>query len=120
MPSLHFYILFVAGFCLSCYYSFNSSKAFALSYLWYCHRGNLNLMLLPTSDLRMSFIQDDGHTERLCTLSSSLQCSAAVIEEIPADKSGRSFLVKIPDHEVFYFWCSEKSMLLGIELLAKV
>ncbi|XP_057476250.1 uncharacterized protein LOC130764174 [Actinidia eriantha] len=83
-------------------------------------RGNLNLTLLPTSDLRISFIGDDGHTERLLTLSSDSQSSAVAVEEIPADKSGRSFLIKIPDGEVFYFWCSEKSKLLGDELLAKI
>ncbi|KAG5557914.1 hypothetical protein RHGRI_007982 [Rhododendron griersonianum] len=81
--------------------------------------GNLNLTLLPTSDLRFSFIGDDGHTERLLTLSNS-QCSAVVVEEIPADMSGRSFLIKIPDGEVLYFWCSEKSKLLGNELLTKM
>ena len=80
----------------------------------------MNLTLLPTSDLRISFIGDDGHTERLLTLSSDSQSSAVAVEEISADKSGRSFLIKIPDGEVFYFWCSEKSKLLGDELLAKV
>ncbi|XP_058207196.1 uncharacterized protein LOC131320499 [Rhododendron vialii] len=82
-------------------------------------RGNLNLTLLPTSDLRFSFIGDDGRTERLLTLSNS-QCSAVVVEEIPADMSGRSFLIKIPDGEVLYFWCSEKSKLLGNELFTKM
>nr|KJB67593.1 hypothetical protein B456_010G199100 [Gossypium raimondii] len=83
-------------------------------------RGNLILMLLPTSDLRLSFVGDDGQTERLFTLSDKPQCAAVSIDEIPADNSGRSFLVKIPDGEVFYYWCSEKSKLLGIELLSKV
>ena len=83
-------------------------------------RGNLNLTLLPTSEMRIAFIGDDGYTERLSTLSSISQCSAVAIEEIPADNSGRSFLIKIPDCEVLYFWCSEKSKLLGIELLAKM
>ncbi|XP_027163681.1 uncharacterized protein LOC113763894 [Coffea eugenioides] len=83
-------------------------------------RGNLNLTLLPTSDLRISFIGDDGLLERLVTLTSETQCSAVEIEEILADKSGRSFCVKIPSDEIFYFWCSEKSRLLGIELLRKM
>ncbi|KAL6980655.1 hypothetical protein U1Q18_022292 [Sarracenia purpurea var. burkii] len=83
-------------------------------------RGSLNLTLLPTSDLRILFIGDDGHTERLLTLSGDSQCSAVTIEDIPADKAGRSFQIKIPDGEVFYFWCSEKSKLLGNELLAKM
>ncbi|XP_052193171.1 LOW QUALITY PROTEIN: uncharacterized protein LOC127801799 [Diospyros lotus] len=83
-------------------------------------RGILNLTLLPTSDLRISFIADSGHTERLSTLSSDSQCSAVIIEGIPADKSGRSFLIKIPNGETLYFWCSEKSKLLGDELLSKM
>ncbi|KAH7548198.1 hypothetical protein JRO89_XS14G0082300 [Xanthoceras sorbifolium] len=83
-------------------------------------RGNLSLSVLPTSDLRLSFIGDDGHTERLFTFSSKFQCSAIVIEVIPTDNSGRSFLIKIPDDRVLYFWCSEKSKLLGIELISKM
>lgn len=77
-------------------------------------------MLLPTSDLRLSFAGDDGKTETLFTLSCNSDCSSASIEEIPTDSSGRSFLVKSPDSNVYYFWCSEKSRLLGIEVLAKV
>ncbi|XP_044508510.1 uncharacterized protein LOC123227549 [Mangifera indica] len=83
-------------------------------------RGNLNLTILPTSDLRLSFFGDDGHTERLFTLSSKSECSAVVIGEIPADHSGRSFLMEIPDSRISYFWCSEKSKLLGIELISKM
>jgi hypothetical protein len=83
-------------------------------------RGDLNLTLLPASGLRLSFIGDDGSTERLFTLSSKTHCPAVEVHEIPADSSGRSFNLKISDGRVFYFWCSEKSKLLGIELLAKV
>ncbi|GKU92072.1 hypothetical protein SLEP1_g5850 [Rubroshorea leprosula] len=83
-------------------------------------RGNLSLMLLPTSDLRLSFIGDDGQTERLFTLSSKSQCAAVAITDIPADNSGRSFHVKVPDGKMFYYWCSEKSKLLGTELLSKM
>ncbi|KAK8662555.1 hypothetical protein V6N13_092126 [Hibiscus sabdariffa] len=82
--------------------------------------GNLSLALLPTSDLRLSFVGDDGQTERLFTLSDKPQCAAVSINEIPADSSGRSFLVKVPDDKAFYFWCSEKSKLLGAELLSKM
>ncbi|RDX96508.1 hypothetical protein CR513_20821 [Mucuna pruriens] len=84
------------------------------------NRGNLTLVLLPSSDLRLSFIGDDGKTERLFTLTSKSQCSAVVVDEIPTDSSGRSFLVRTPDGRTFYFWCSEKSKLLGIELLGKM
>ncbi|KAK7385743.1 hypothetical protein VNO78_31580 [Psophocarpus tetragonolobus] len=84
------------------------------------NRGNLTLVLLPSSDLRLSFIGDDGQTERLFTLTSKSQCAAVVVDEIPTDSSGRSFLVRTPDSRYFYFWCSEKSKLLGIELLGKM
>ncbi|XAR71953.1 hypothetical protein NMG60_11018415 [Bertholletia excelsa] len=83
-------------------------------------RGNLNVTLLATSDLSISFIEDDGHTEILSTLSTGSQCSAVTVEEIMADKSGQSFMINTPDGEVFYFWCSEKSELLGKELLRKL
>ncbi|KAH8501451.1 hypothetical protein Peur_043130 [Populus x canadensis] len=83
-------------------------------------RGDLNLTLLPTSDLRLSFSGDDGNTERLFTLSGKTQCAAVEVNEIPADSSGRSFSLKMSDGRIFYFWCSEKSKLLGIELLAKM
>ncbi|WRX13079.1 hypothetical protein QQP08_005566 [Theobroma cacao] len=83
-------------------------------------RGNLSLTLLPTSDLRLLFVGDNGQTEQLFTLSCKLQCPGVSINEIPADNSGRSFLVKIPDGKGFYYWCSEKSKLLGVELLSKM
>lgn len=75
---------------------------------------------MPTSDLRLSFVGDNGQTERLVTLSSSIESSSIVIEEIFEDTSGRSFVLKMLDGNAFYFWCSEKSKLLGIELLRKV
>ncbi|OVA06473.1 hypothetical protein BVC80_479g57 [Macleaya cordata] len=83
-------------------------------------RGNLNLTLLPSSDMRISFIGDDGCTERLAMLRSTSESSAVVIEEIQADCSGRSFLMGVPGGQVSYFWCSEKSKVLGDELLAKM
>lgn len=84
------------------------------------HRGNLTLVLLPSSDLRLSFIGDDGKTERLLTVTNKSQCSSLVVDEIPTDSSGRSFFISAADSRTFYFWCSEKSKLLGIELLGKV
>ncbi|KAM7499341.1 hypothetical protein LguiA_023755 [Lonicera macranthoides] len=83
-------------------------------------RGNLTLTLLPTSDLRIAFIGDDGCAERLSTVSRSLHFSSVAIDGIPTDSSGRSFLIKLPDGESHYFWCSEKSRLLGNELLEKM
>lgn len=44
-----------------------------------------------------------------------------MIEGISADNCGRSFMIRVPtSDEPFYFWCSEKSKLLGNELLDKV
>ncbi|KAL4576171.1 hypothetical protein LXL04_012260 [Taraxacum kok-saghyz] len=83
-------------------------------------RGNLTLSLLPTSDLRISFVGDDGDVERLSTLRNISDCSSVTIEGIFADNSGRSFLIKVPSHDPFYFWCSEKSRLVGNELLEKM
>ncbi|XP_051121260.1 uncharacterized protein LOC127244800 isoform X2 [Andrographis paniculata] len=83
-------------------------------------RGNLCVTLLPSSDLRISFNGDDGFIERLATLSTEAQCNEIEIEEILADKSGRSFFIKASDGLVSYFWCSEKSKLLGTELLRKM
>ncbi|ESQ52692.1 hypothetical protein EUTSA_v10017559mg [Eutrema salsugineum] len=83
-------------------------------------RGSLSLMVLPTSDLRLSFIGDNGHSEQLFTYTSKTQCSAVSIEEITADSSGRSFVIRIADGNAFYYWCSEKSKLLGTELRQKM
>ncbi|CAD5320900.1 unnamed protein product [Arabidopsis thaliana] len=83
-------------------------------------RGNLSLMVLPTSDLRLSFIGDNGHSEQLFTYTSKSQCSAVSVEEITADNSGRSFVIRIANGNAFYYWCSEKSNLLGTELRRKM
>ncbi|KAL6580971.1 hypothetical protein OROMI_006894 [Orobanche minor] len=83
-------------------------------------RGNLCLTLLPTSDLRISFNGDDGSVERLATLSAEVQGTVIEIEEIAADKSGRSFILKTLDRAISFFWCSEKSKLVGDELLGKM
>ncbi|CAL9150651.1 unnamed protein product [Musa hybrid cultivar] len=83
-------------------------------------RGQLNLNLLPSSNMHISFIGDDGCTERLGVLSNEFDSSDVIIEEISADTSGRSFLLKFPGHRALYYWCSEKSKLHGLELLAKM
>ncbi|XXG66389.1 hypothetical protein AAC387_Pa05g3879 [Persea americana] len=83
-------------------------------------RGNLNLTLLPSSNLRISFIGDDCCTEKLSVLGSDSESSTVTIEDISADCSGRSFLMRFPGGRISYFWCSEKSRLLGAELLTKM
>ncbi|XP_047322453.1 uncharacterized protein LOC124926301 [Impatiens glandulifera] len=82
-------------------------------------RGNLDLTLLPTSDLRITFVGDDGKTEILTTIKRAYPFAASSVEKISSDNSGRSFLIKkmIPKGEVSYFWCSEKSKVIGDELL---
>ncbi|KAF7146906.1 hypothetical protein RHSIM_Rhsim03G0140100 [Rhododendron simsii] len=82
--------------------------------------GDLVLGFVSGDTMKVIVVWFDGCVQkRLLTLSNS-QCSAVVVEEIPADMSGRSFLIKIPDGEVLYFWCSEKSKLLGNELFTKM
>ncbi|XP_009791354.1 uncharacterized protein [Nicotiana sylvestris] len=83
-------------------------------------RGNLNLAILPTSELSISFIGDDGRTARVGTFDSESDCAAVEIKDIVSDQSGRSFLINITDGETSYFWCSEKSQLLGDELRRKM
>eukprot|EP01018_Ginkgo_biloba_P034379 Gb_28953 [translate_table: standard] len=83
-------------------------------------RGHLSLTLLPSSDLRLSFVGDNGGVERLAILSPGNENSIVVIEEISADTSGRSFLLKLPGGKLMYFWQSEKSKLVGDELLSKM
>ncbi|KAK1355184.1 hypothetical protein POM88_048440 [Heracleum sosnowskyi] len=63
-------------------------------------RGNITLTLLPTSNFCISFVEDDGRIQRLGTISSGSGSS-----------SGSRDL---------YFWSSERSKLLGDELLEKI
>lgn len=83
-------------------------------------RGKLNLVLLPSSSMRLTFVCDDGYPEQLALLSNGFEFSEVMIEEISADNSGRSFLIRISESKVFYYWCAEKSKEHGMELLAKM
>lgn len=83
-------------------------------------RGHLSLTLLPCSDLRLSFVGDNGGVERLAILSPGNENSNVAVEEISADVSRRSFLLRLPGGKVAYFWQSEKSKLVGDELLSKM
>eukprot|EP00252_Welwitschia_mirabilis_P007316 TRINITY_DN1855_c0_g1_i4.p1 TRINITY_DN1855_c0_g1~~TRINITY_DN1855_c0_g1_i4.p1 ORF type:complete len:628 (-),score=103.59 TRINITY_DN1855_c0_g1_i4:162-2045(-) len=58
--------------------------------------------------------------ERLAVLSPSDENTNVIIEDIPVDVSGRSFLVKLPCGKTSYFWQSERSKLVGDELLSKM
>ncbi|VAH31190.1 unnamed protein product [Triticum turgidum subsp. durum] len=83
-------------------------------------RGKLNLGLLPSSSMRLTFSGDDGCSEELALLNEGLEVSELVIEEISADNSGRSFLIRISESKRLYYWCAEKSKECGMELLAKM
>ncbi|CAM0151505.1 unnamed protein product [Urochloa decumbens] len=83
-------------------------------------RGKLNLGLLPSSSMCLTFVGDDGYSEQLVLLSNGFELLEVVIEEISADNSGRSFLVRISESKVFYYWCAEKSKERGMELLTKM
>ncbi|XP_078180652.1 flocculation protein isoform X2 [Carex rostrata] len=84
-------------------------------------RGQLNLNMAPASRLQISFVGDDGRTEQLCSIScNSSEVDSIIIEEIVADTSGRSFLVKVSESQVFYYWLSEKSLSHGLHLLGKM
>lgn len=77
--------------------------------------------MAPASRLQISFVGDDGRTEQLCSIScNSSEVDSIIIEEIVADASGRSFLVKVSESQVFYYWLSEKSLSHGLHLLGKV
>ncbi|VAH31192.1 unnamed protein product [Triticum turgidum subsp. durum] len=83
-------------------------------------KGKLNLGLLPSSSMRLTFSGDDGCSEELALLNEGLEVSELVIEEISADNSGRSFLIRISESKRLYYWCAEKSKECGMELLAKM
>ncbi|KAF7008781.1 hypothetical protein CFC21_023470 [Triticum aestivum] len=83
-------------------------------------RGKLSLGLLPSSSMRLTFSGDDGCSEELALLNDGLEVSEVAIEEISADNSGRSFLIRISESKRLYYWCAEKSKECGMELLAKM
>uniref|UniRef100_J3LIV9 Uncharacterized protein n=1 Tax=Oryza brachyantha TaxID=4533 RepID=J3LIV9_ORYBR len=86
-----------------------------------CHvRGKLSLGLLPSSSMRIIFAGDDGHSEQLALLNNDHEVSEVCIEEISADNTGRSFLIRISESKVLYYWCAEKSKKSGMHLLAKM
>ncbi|KQK21270.1 hypothetical protein BRADI_1g59850v3 [Brachypodium distachyon] len=90
------------------------------TYAFPIYRGKLSLGLLPSSSMRLTFSGDDGHSEQLALLNNGFEVSEVRIEEISADNSGRSFLIRISESKIFYYWCAEKSKECGMELLAKM
>lgn len=83
-------------------------------------RGKLSLGLLPSSSMCIIFAGDDGHSEQLALLNNDHEVSEVCVEEISADNTGRSFLIRISESKVFYYWCAEKSKKHGMDLLAKM
>ncbi|KAJ3683937.1 hypothetical protein LUZ61_013101 [Rhynchospora tenuis] len=84
-------------------------------------RGRLNLNMAPSSWLQISFVGDDSGTEQLHSISCNCcEDDRVIIEQIAADASGRSFLVKLSESQVFYYWLSEKSLSHGLRLLDKM
>ncbi|ONM09393.1 putative calcium-binding protein CML27 [Zea mays] len=85
------------------------NKKLSLFILDRLQKGKLNLVLLPSSSMRLTFVCDDGYPEQLALLSNDFEFSEVMIEEISADNSRRSFLIRISESKVFYYWCAEKS-----------
>ncbi|KAL2650354.1 hypothetical protein R1flu_018482 [Riccia fluitans] len=83
-------------------------------------RGFLSLTIVPGSDLRLSFVPDEGFEDLLATISLYSESPSVALEEVPADVSGRTFLLKLSDGKVLYFWQSEKSKSSGDELVSKM
>ncbi|MQL77102.1 hypothetical protein Taro_009501 [Colocasia esculenta] len=83
-------------------------------------KGYLQLTLLPSSDMRLSFCGDDGVNEKLGVVGHFAENSEVMIEEISADSAGRTFLLRFSENHASYFWCAEKSRLVGSELLSKM
>ncbi|MCO5591815.1 hypothetical protein L7F22_045807 [Adiantum nelumboides] len=82
-------------------------------------RGYLSLSLLPCSEMRLSFIADDGEIERIAAVKSIVEDTHVTLEMLDADLSGRSFLLKTSSGKHF-FWQSERSMAVGRELVTKM
>eukprot|EP00249_Psilotum_nudum_P023975 c29045_g2_i1 orf=311-3538(+) len=83
-------------------------------------RGYLNLIMLPSSEMRLSFIGDDGAVERVAVVRPCSDLAPVCLMLLPPDTSGRTFVIKMPNGGHAYFWQSEKSKDVGAQLLAKL
>eukprot|EP00250_Pteridium_aquilinum_P013171 c21178_g1_i2 orf=375-2201(-) len=75
--------------------------------------------MLPCSEMRLSFIGDNGEIERIAAVKSIVEDAHVAIEMLDADPAGRSFIVKLSGGKHF-FWQSERSMMVGDELVAEM
>lgn len=82
-------------------------------------RGYLSLTMLPCSEIRLSFIGDNGDIERIAAVSFAATDTHVFLEMLDADPSGRSFVLKLPGGK-HYFWQSEKAMTAGDELVSEM
>lgn len=76
--------------------------------------------MLPSSELRLSYVGDNGVLERLAVMSPNSRTISVALEELVEDTSGRTFVLKLPEGKRTYFWQSEKSKVRGEERIAKV
>lgn len=77
-------------------------------------------MLLPCSEMRLSFADDVGMVERVAITSPGMENGGILIQELKEDASKRTFLSKDRSGRYQYFWQSEKLNTTGDELISKV
>ena len=83
-------------------------------------RGYLNLAMLPCSEMQLLFTGDDGVIERIADIKSVDKSNNIALDILDPDPSGRSFVLKECDGGKHFFWQSERSKVLGDELLGDV
>ncbi|KAH7387092.1 hypothetical protein KP509_16G004600 [Ceratopteris richardii] len=82
-------------------------------------RGYLSLSMLPSSEMRLSFVGDDDEIERIAAVKSTEDESQVHLEILNSDPSGRSFVLKVRDGKHF-FWQSERCMSEGKRLVSEM
>lgn len=78
-------------------------------------------MLLPCSEMRLSFADDVGTVERVAITIPGVESGGISIEELEEDASRRTFVLKDRGGNIINcFWQSEKLKSTGDELITKV
>eukprot|EP00249_Psilotum_nudum_P023974 c29045_g1_i1 orf=372-3281(+) len=83
-------------------------------------RGYLSLIMLPSSEMRLSFIGDNGAVERVAVVRPGSDIPPVRLILLPPDTSGRTFVIKIHGGGQAFFWQSEKFKDVGTQLLSKL
>lgn len=83
-------------------------------------RGYLSLTMLPYSEMRLSFVGDNGSVERIASIRSGTEDPYVVLEMLLPDSSGKSFVLKLAGNKHAYYWQSEKSKSAGDRLLSEM